>query len=319
MKNAKLMIKKSLLLVLVGIFMFSIYGEVKAETLNNIVNYKIKEFKVYVYNDEGLSDVNGFKEQEGVNVITIKPEELNYKLKDAKVYDIDNYKLIEVPIKIENMEKILEEKVLSLSDKLSGGTDEKYYCTLSVVYDLTKLPADADKVYDYDYESVFSGNQDGTDIKNPTNLHQMLVSVIYDKNNSNNHFDYDGKMNYKVKYITVPQGEREITYSIKAHGKEIPIFDQYSFYSGDKFTEGSEKYRFMLHDDEYFIAEDENNQNNNESIQTIPTNSKQNSSNSKGQVVAVPDTSVDKNIIISVLGVASLIGGYLVIRKTRDS
>ena len=310
--------KKNLLLFLVGIFMFSIFSDVKAETLNNIVDYKIKEFKIYVYNDEGLSDVNGFKEQEGVNVITIKPEDINYKLKDAKVYDIDNYKLIEVPIKIENMEKILEEKILSLSDKLSGGTDEKYYCTLSVVYDLNRLPDDANKVYDYDYENVFSGNQDETDIKNPTNLHQMLVSVIYDKNNLNNHFDYDGKMNYKVKYITVPQGEREITYSIRAHGKEIPIFDQYSFYSGDKFVRGNEKYRFMLHDDEYFIAKDENNNTNNSNDNIIETPVDKNPTKIQ-KINNVPDTGVNKNIVTFVVGSTLLIFGCLIIRKTRSS
>ena len=45
MKNFN--IKKNFLLLLVGIFMFSIFSDVNAETLNNnIVDYKIKEFKV---------------------------------------------------------------------------------------------------------------------------------------------------------------------------------------------------------------------------------------------------------------------------------
>ncbi len=261
------------------------------------LSYSVESVRVFVRNDEGLKDFvhtpdNDSKiwEQDVTGSVTMNPGgPVVYKMKNGA-------QLITVKLNVEGGEEklktVLEEKVRALKSSLKGGTDNKYFCTVSVVYKL-QLPNGITHIGDNDYKNVFNKEltpSDATASNASVGLYQMLYTEIYDSS-ADTFAGANATMTYDSGKVAT------------SRGLDIPLFDEYLLFDSETITLGLEKYRFMVHDipnlekSAYFLEDIDLSNQGDDDEESSPTEEAQNTTQT--QVINnVPDTDAKMGSIV---------------------
>lgn len=330
---------KILLIAIIGIFAIStikVYASIKTGTdPDTSLEYSIESFNVMVRNGEGLKNINeaadnnekSWQENIDASELNIEPSSHVYKLKN-------NAQLITVKLNavggIDKIKELLENTVRTkIKEKLKNGNNERYFCSFSVIYKITKLPSGTTNIVDVDHKNVFSETQERQDVtvaNGASGISQMIYTEIYDKTNDS----FEGN-DAQLEY----DGGKIIT----ARESDMPIFDEYYLMS-DANKEGQEVYRFMVHDrddlmdSDYFKQDldeselppepstdksDDDDDATDEKTPVTPSknNNSNNNSNNDEKITGVPDTAA-RNASITLFGSSVLaLGSGVVLWELR--
>lgn len=315
MKKKKFKLVLGAFLIIIGIVTFS-YQDVKASvTTGNDpesgVGYSIENFRVYMYNQEGMEKTQSHEENSSSFVkVRDVTSEISVTPSAVKVYDMNDheekndYKLISVKLNIdggfEKAKEVMTAKAKEMKNEgISGGDNEKYVVTLSVVYKLTLPQSGSWQVWDIDYGNVFSETQkpvNDSERNSGDGVTQMVITGIFDSTTETIDFTQGATFNFNGKIFT-------------SRVTDMPLLDGYSLFQSDYGTRGKETYRFLIHDKEniegsvFFLEDykgtnsgddndDNKNNDNDKIIETKPVTTED--SGKQTQTVAVPNTAANE-------------------------
>ncbi len=238
---------KLLLMAVIGILTFSAVkvnaAYISAEVPAGI-KADIQKFEVYVYNGEGLKDINNEAADKPGKRWNMDVDGIVATDAGCRAYVLKNRAVrianrIEIQGGYDTLKSKFEETVKKIKSEksISGGKNNKYFVTMNVVYKLT-LPSGITNVADIDGHNIFSQlqtNRDVTSGNQSNGLLQMLISAVYDS--SNDTFDYNaGKLQY---------GDND-QYTMTTYADDIPFFDEFYLFPNENIN-GTESYRFFVH------------------------------------------------------------------------
>lgn len=305
------------LIAIAAVFQITNVHAVGATDPKTGIGYEIKGVYVWVRNDEGLKDFISSPDSSKTWAIDVTSD-IVFQPSAPAVYKMKKGQQL-VTVKLNTtggtakLKEVLEAKVKEIKDNLSGGTDENYFCSVSVKYSLT-LPAGITNIGDYDYRNVFNHELEASDVtaaNSSVGLDQMIYTEIYNKtsdNFENTTMQYDGG-----KVVT-------------SRGLDMPLFDEYMLFKDENITSGLDTHRFMVHDldnmeGSAFFLEDvdlsqQGNQDDDKSGNDDNNNgeSREPQGATQTQVIKnVPDTAARTNSIIALGCILLSLGGCVLV------